>query len=51
MDALDYGGYSLVEVVEVGDELDEAEVDEGILAPHDAAVDLLLPSSATELIG
>lgn len=36
--SLDYGGDALVEVVEISDELDKAEVDEGILAADYAAV-------------
>ena len=44
MDALDYRCRSLVEVVEICDELDEAEVDKRVLASHDAAVYLLLPT-------
>jgi hypothetical protein len=34
---------ALVEVVEIGNKFDEAEVDQGILAADDAIVDLILP--------
>lgn len=36
--SLDNGGDALVEVVEISDELDKAEVDEGILAADYTAV-------------
>ena len=39
MDALHDGGDVLVEVVEVGDDLDEAQIDEGVSAPDDAVAD------------
>ena len=44
MNPFDDGGNVLVEVVEIGDYLDEAEIDEGVAAPNDAAVHLLLPA-------
>lgn len=49
MDAFDYRCDAFVEVVEVSDQLYEAEVDEGVLAAHDAAVDFLFSSGAGEL--
>jgi len=51
VDALDYRCDAFVEVVEVSDQLYEAEVDEGVLAAHDAAVDFLFSSGAGELCG
>ena len=46
MDALEYRCDSLVEVVEICDQLDETEVDKRVLASHNAAVYLLLPTRA-----
>lgn len=51
MDALDNRSYSLIEVVEVSYELDEAEVDQCILASNDTAIYFLFSASPTELIG
>ena len=42
MNPFENRGDVAVEVVEVGDELDEADIDEGVSAADDAAVDLFL---------
>jgi hypothetical protein len=39
VDPLDYTCDALIEVIEVSNEFDKAEVDEGVLATHDTAID------------
>jgi len=48
MNPFEDAGYVFVEVVEVGDEFDETQVNQRIPAAHDAAVDLFLANCSTQ---
>lgn len=49
VDSFDYWSDILIEVIEIGDKLDEAKIDESIFTSDDATIDLLLSRGRGEL--